>query len=54
MRQDRLKLVVAENGATSATDGTTELPAEAAMPDSCTWRLRLVESGEEAPPDDAA
>jgi hypothetical protein len=53
MRRNRLKLVVPENSATT-TDGTTELPATAAMQDSGIRGLRLVVADEGAPPDDAA
>jgi hypothetical protein len=52
MRHNRLKLVEPENSAT--TDGTTELPAVPARPDSGMRRLRLVDADEGATPDDAA
>ena len=54
MRHNRLKLVVPENSATTATDGTEELPAVPARPDFGIRRLRLVDADEGAPPDDAA
>lgn len=53
MRHNRLKLVIPENSATT-TDGTTELFAVPAMPDSVIRRLQLVDAGEGSPPDDAA
>ncbi len=54
MRHTRLKLFVPDNRATTGTDGTTEVPAVSSMPRPAKWRLRLVEAGGEAPPDDAA
>ena len=54
MPHNRLKLVVPENSATAATDGTTESLVVVGTPDPDVRRLRLVDS-EEAPfPDDAA
>ncbi len=53
MRDDRLKLVVCEDGAKAATDGTTEF-AVPATPESSVRRLRLVDADEGPLPDDAA
>ena len=56
MRHDRLKLVVPEDSANAATDGSTELFAVPATPGS--WisvrRLRVVDADEGPLPDDAA
>jgi hypothetical protein len=54
MQQNRLKLVVSEEPAHAATDGSTELFAVPAAPDSSVRRLRVMDSGEGPPPDDAA
>ena len=52
MRRKRLKLVVPEASAT--TEGTTGLPAVAAMPRAVAPLLRLVDADGGASPDDAA
>ena len=54
MRHDRLKLVVPEDSAKAATDGTTELLAVPATPDPAMRRLRVVDADEGPLPDDAA
>jgi hypothetical protein len=54
MRHNRLKLVVLEHSPKAATDASTELFAETAMPESCPGRLRLVPAAECPLPDDAA
>ena len=54
MRHNRLKLVVPEDNATTATDDTKEFLAVPATLDSGIRRLRLVDADEGAPPDDAA
>jgi hypothetical protein len=54
MRRDRLKLVVPENRAATTSDGPTDSSAMTEKPDSSIRRLRLVESDDGAPPEDAA
>ena len=54
MQHDRLKLVVSEDRAHAATDGSTELYAVPATPDSSVRRLRVVDGDEGPPPDGAA
>jgi hypothetical protein len=54
MRSSRLQLVGPENSAKATSDAPTELAAAPAMPDALVPRLRLVESDDGGPPDDAA
>ena len=54
MRHVRLKLVVPEDSAHAATDGSTEFLAVPATPDSFVRRLRVVLADEGPLPDDAA
>jgi hypothetical protein len=54
MRRDRLKLVVPENRAASTSGDPTDLSAVTERPDFGIRRLRLVESDDGAPPEDAA
>jgi len=54
MRHDRLKLIVPEDGAKAATDGTTELFAVPATTETSVRRLRVVDADEGPLPDDAA
>lgn len=54
MRSNRLQLVVPETSAKATNDGPTELSAVTITPDAVTGRLRLVDTGEGSPPDDAA
>jgi hypothetical protein len=54
MRHNRLKLVVPEDNATTATDGTRESLAVPATTDSVIRRLRLEDADGGPPPDDAA
>jgi hypothetical protein len=54
MRGNRLHLVVPENAAELITDDPSELSAVAARTDGVPGRLRLMDGGEGAPPDDAA
>ena len=54
MQNDRLKLVVPEDGAPAAADGPTELLAVPATTDSCVRQLRVVDDDESPAPDDAA
>ncbi len=54
MQHDRLKLVDPEDSADAATDGTTELFAVPAAPESSVRRLRVVDADEGPFPDDAA
>ena len=54
MQHDRLKLVVPEDSARAATNGSAELSAVPAMPDSSVRRLRVVDADEGPFPDDAA
>jgi hypothetical protein len=54
MRDNRLQLVEPEYSAKASTDAPTELVAMTAMPDDVGRGLRLVETDDGAPPDDAA
>jgi len=54
MQHDRLKLVLSEDRTHAATDGSTDLFAVPATPDSSVRRLRVVDVDEGPPPDDAA
>jgi hypothetical protein len=54
MRRDRLKLIVPENGAAATSDEPTYLSAMTERSDAGIRRLRLVESEDGAPPEDAA
>jgi hypothetical protein len=54
MRRKRLKLVDTQNSASTATDDTKELLPVSATPDCVIRRRRLVDAGNEGPPDDAA
>jgi hypothetical protein len=53
MRHNRLRLVVLENSTATKNDNVTRLPTAVPLPRPGA-RLRLVETDEEAPPDDAA
>jgi hypothetical protein len=54
MRYPRLKLVVPEDSAHAAVDGSSESFAVPAMPDSSVQLMRVVDADEGPPPDDAA
>ena len=54
MRNDRLKLVVPEDGAHAVTDSTAELLSVPSTPDSSVRLLRVVDADETPLPDDAA
>jgi hypothetical protein len=54
MRNERLKLVVPNDGANAAPDRSTELFAVTATPDPCLRLLRVVDADEGPLPDDAA
>ena len=54
MRANRLHLVRPEDAAQPATDAPSEVSAVAARTGGVAGQLRLVDSGEGMPPDDAA
>jgi hypothetical protein len=54
MRRHRLKLIVPENRTAATSDDLTDLSAVTERADAGIRRLRLLESDDGAPPEDAA
>jgi hypothetical protein len=54
MRYGWLKLVVPENGTAATPEDPADLSTVTERPDSGIQRLRLIESDDGAPPEDAA